>query len=140
GLNLHRALDAMFALPTGQLLVEVRLACARLGHTPEQIHEQRSWPETALYRFLPHPALARRNMLLMNSVGVHATSNAMDRPGVRTARVSAAAQPLAAYADTPLVGYTAFTPLPYSKLPFYSNGIPPPALTGEEVSAPSLPT
>lgn len=126
--NLHHALDAIFALSGDDLLVEVRRACAELGHSPDEIHEQRALLDTPAYSYVPHPELARRNMLVMNAIGVQITENAADRPGERTARVAAPAPPLPAYADAPLPHALEFTPPPLSTLGFYPaySLLPPP--------------
>lgn len=130
GLNLHHALEAIFALPADQLAAEVRIACARRGHAPERIREQQEVLDTPLYSYRKHPALARRNMLAMNRAGVDGADSPPDRPGGRTARVSPAGRPLPAYADVPLAHQIAFTPPPYSTLPYS----PTPRFTSTDTS------
>jgi hypothetical protein len=132
GLNLHRALDAIVTLPADRLRAEVRAACARYRHSPEQTREQLALFDTPLYSYLPHPELARRNMLVMNQLGVRITDTPADRPGARTARVSAPQQPLPPYARMPLAHQTAFIPPPYSTLPYYSMHASPPAAEGAD--------
>ncbi len=119
GMNLHRALDAIFTLSPDQLVAQVREACALYGHSPEQIREQLALPASPLYSYLPHPELARRNMRVMNHLGVCLAKTSADRPGGRTARVSRAEPPLPAYAMLPLAHQATCTPPPYSTSPYY---------------------
>jgi hypothetical protein len=104
--NLVSALRTIFALPSNRLMREVREACAQYGHSIEQCQEQLAEMDSPIYTFVPHPALARRNMRLMNALGVKITNNAADRPGRRTATVQRPAMPQYAYADYVVVGAT----------------------------------
>jgi hypothetical protein len=132
--NLHMALDAIFGVPREALLDEVRGACAEFGHTSDELRTQREWLETPLYSYEPHAELARRNMLVMNELGVQVTSELVDRPGARTSRVLRGTGPLPAYAENPLPNQTEFTPPPYSTLPYFPTETPPPvAAEGPEV-------
>jgi hypothetical protein len=104
--NLVCALRNIFALrPDGQQR-EVHEACAQYGHTIEQCDDQLAAMNSALYAYVPHPQLARRNMQLMNTLGLKITDNAADRPGRRTASVQRPAMPQYAYADYVVVGAT----------------------------------
>lgn len=132
--NLYAALDTILGLPRQGLLDEVRGACVEFGHTPDEIRQEREWFATPLYSYVPHAELARRNMLVMNSVGVAITSELVDRPGNRTARVLPGRPPLAPYAENPLPNETEFTPPPYSTPPYFPTNVPPPvADEGPEV-------
>ena len=97
--NLERALTAIFALSPERLKQEVRAACATYGHTIEQCADQLAEMRNPIYEYIPHPALARRNMLLMNALGVTVTDNNADRPGHRTPTVQAPTMPQPGYAE-----------------------------------------
>jgi hypothetical protein len=105
--NLVCALRNIFALRPDRQLREVRDACAQYGHTIEQCDEQLATMNSSLYAYVPHPELARRNMQVMNALGLRITDNAADRPGRRTASVQRPAMPQYAYADYVVVGATA---------------------------------
>jgi hypothetical protein len=133
GMNLHAALDAIFALDVSVVRAQVRQACVEYDHTPNAIQRQREMLAAALYSYVPHAQLSRRNMLVMNALGVGVTSDPADRPGARTARVQQATGPLPAYAENPLPGQTEFTPPPFSTQPYYPTNVPPPSSAeGEE--------
>lgn len=104
--NLVSALRNIFALRLDSQLREVRDACAQYGHTIEQCDEQLAAMNSALFSYVPHPALARRNMQIMNALGMRITDNAADRPGKRTASVQRPAMPQYAYADFVVIGAT----------------------------------
>ena len=104
--TLVRALKTIFALPSDRLFREVRAACAHYGHTFEQCTAQLAEMQTPLYSYVPHPALARRNMLLMNTLGVRVADNDADRPGRRTTFVQRPTMPQYAYAEHVVVGAT----------------------------------
>lgn len=104
--TLSRALKTIFALPPAQLFSEIRAACAKYGHTIEHCTEQLAEMRTPLYSYVPHPALARRNMLLMNTLGVRVSDNDRDRPGRRTAFVQRPVMTQYAYAEHVVVGAT----------------------------------
>lgn len=72
GINLHLALEPIFSLRDHTVNQQVREACAYYGHTPEQIEEQLRELRSPAYAFVRHPALAQRNMVLMDRVGVRA--------------------------------------------------------------------
>ncbi len=102
--TLAYALDAIFALEPQRLRAEARAACKRLGHTPDQIGSQLADLRSDLCRYAPHPALARRNMVVMNGIGLRMTNVRGDRPGERTDRVRPSALPVAPYAEAPIPG------------------------------------
>lgn len=102
--NLVHALTTIFATSSDRLNVDVREACARYGHTIQQCAEQLAEMKSPLYAHVPHPALARRNMLLMNALGVQVTNNDADRPGRRTVFVQPPKMPKYAYADHVITG------------------------------------
>lgn len=104
GFHLMRALDAIFALSDSQLTQEVRRACRDFGHTPSQIASQLAGMVSRLYMFVPHPRLARRNMMIMNELGISVVDSPADLPGNRTARVQAPTLPHPSYAELSVVG------------------------------------
>jgi hypothetical protein len=141
GFNLHHALEAIFALSPSALLQAVRSACAHHAHTPEQIERQLADLRTPLYSMLAHPALAQRNMVVMNALGIRVTDNGADRPGHRTSRVASPTLPTGPYAQTPILGEVEMTPRAHdthSYMPSYdaqhvilNNPDAPPEPTGE---------
>lgn len=104
--NLMRALSAIFALPPDRLVNEVRAASAAYNHTPEQCAAQLAELKTPLYQIVRHPALARRNMLLMNALGITVTENEADLPGRRTPTVQRPTMPQPGYAEHIISGAT----------------------------------
>jgi hypothetical protein len=98
--TLAHALDAIFALKPAKLRSSVRAACKRLGHTPEQIERQIAEMHTDLHVYAPSPALARRNMVVMNSIGSRMTDADGERPGERTNRVLPGDPPIPPYAES----------------------------------------
>ena len=68
--NLSHALDAIFAQETARLRAEVSALCARSGHTPDAINRQIVELRSDIYTYAPSAPLARRNMLLMNHIGI----------------------------------------------------------------------
>ncbi|MGO8946224.1 MAG: hypothetical protein ACLQUY_00890 [Ktedonobacterales bacterium] len=104
GFHLLQALDAIFAPSDYLLNHEVRRACRQLGHTPRRIERQLAEMETRLYSYAPHPLLARRNMLVMNELGISVTNALVDLPGNRTDRVQAPTLPNPPYAEQTVVG------------------------------------
>ena len=103
-LHLLQALDAIFALSEQKLLEEVRAACARFDHTPEQIEGQLQEMKSRLYAYVPHSSLARRNMIMMNELGIQVSSTFADRPGNRTTRVQVPKSPQPPYAEQAVPG------------------------------------
>ncbi|HKV85192.1 MAG TPA: hypothetical protein VJN88_11600, partial [Ktedonobacterales bacterium] len=101
--NLNAALDAIFAATPEEAARQVSEASARYGHAPDAIERQLADFKTPLYSYAPHPALARRNIQVMNRLGVRATGSDADRPGERTANVEAPTLPLAPYAQEVIV-------------------------------------
>jgi hypothetical protein len=104
GFHLLQALDAIFALSEEKLLEEVRAACVRFGHTPEQIERQLKELQSRLYAYVRHSSLARRNMILMNELGRQVTGAVADRPGNRTTRVQIPTSPQPPYAEQVVPG------------------------------------
>ncbi|MBF6592349.1 MAG: hypothetical protein IVW57_17700, partial [Ktedonobacterales bacterium] len=96
------------------LIDAVRSACARHGHLPEKIREQWASLDTPLYAMLRHQALAQRNMLVMNALGVRVTDNGADRPGQRTERVALPTMPAGPYAQQIIIGAVEMTPPAHS--------------------------
>ena len=109
GMNLLQALEPICTFPEQRLLDEVRAACAQYGHQPEQIRQQLNEREAARSAFVLHPALAQRNMRLMDQLGVQITTEASDQPGQRTWRVAKRTMPEGPYAEQVIRGYVALT-------------------------------
>lgn len=108
-INLSHALDAIFALDPERLRAEVRAACARYGHTPDDVARQREELRSDLYGYAPSAALARRNMLLMNQLGPQVMDADGDRPGERTYRVQPPTSPVRSYAESTIPGAMTLT-------------------------------
>ncbi|HKS69379.1 MAG TPA: hypothetical protein VJQ45_03100 [Ktedonobacterales bacterium] len=102
--NLVTALDAIFRPVPRELTDEVARACREYGHTPDEIAEQIAQTQEPVYAFVPHPDLARRNMIAMNALGVALTDNPASRPGDRTMRVEVPTIPAAPYAQVTISG------------------------------------
>lgn len=109
GFNLMHALDAIFALPQDDLFAAVHDACAHYHHLPEQLKEQMAEFDSPLYAYVPNPALARRNMLIMNKLGVNVLQYPADLPGRRSWRVVAPVEPLSPFAEHIFDGYLELT-------------------------------
>lgn len=99
GFNLMQALDSMFVLSDEDLFVAVHDACARYHHLPQQLKEQIAELDSPLYAYVPNPVLARRNMLVMNVLGVNVLQYPADLPGRRSWRVVAPIGPLSPFAE-----------------------------------------
>lgn len=104
--NLTRALSVLFSTRPDALQQAVIAACARYGHTIEACKDQLAEIGTPLYSCVPHPALARHNMRLMNSLGIGVTDNKTDRPGRRTRTVQRPKMPKYSYAEYVVAGET----------------------------------
>jgi hypothetical protein len=122
GFNLHYALEAIFTLSSEALMEAVHAAAAQYGHSPEQIERQLAEMDTPLYAPLAHPALAQRNMLVMNALGVRITDNPADRPGHRTERVARPTVPDGPYAQHLISGEVELTPPAYSTSAYIPAG------------------
>jgi hypothetical protein len=105
GVNLMQALDAIFGLPEEALFAEVRVACERYNHRPEQIKQQLEEMKSPLYSYAPNQILAQRNMLVMNKLGVDLNTYPSDQPGNRSWRVVSSSEPLSPYAEHVVEGY-----------------------------------
>ena len=79
--TLAYAIDTIFALEPKQLRSEARAACKRYGHTPDQIDAQLAELRLDLSAYAPHPALARHNMIVMNSAGLRNVLNYFNGDG-----------------------------------------------------------
>lgn len=82
-MNLLQAVDAIFMLPEDDLMREVHIACAAYGHTPCQIEQQLAERNEERFAPVPHPLLAQRNMMAMNTLGRHAIAQYTERESVR---------------------------------------------------------
>src|SRR5215469_681707 len=133
GFHLMLALDAIFALSDHQLINEVSSACAHLGHTPSQISAQLAEMASPLYSYAPNPRLARRNMLVMNTLGFSVTSDSANLPGHRTPRVELPTLPHPPYAEHTVWGEIAVVLRAGSQASPTQLGFPP-----VETDAPGL--
>jgi hypothetical protein len=115
GFNLMQALDAIFALSDDALSEEVRATCEQYGHLPEQIAQQLEEMDSSLYAYVPNQALAQRNMLVMNELGMNVVFRPSDLPGQRSWRILPATEPLSPYAEQVVEGYQELT------APFHNN-------------------
>ncbi len=104
-MNFLRALDAIFALSDDDLREQVRAACAHYGHRPDQIEQQLAEMESLLYCYVPHPLLAQRNMVVMNTLGRHVMILPTDRPGERSWKVVVPAKAPRSFAEQVIAGY-----------------------------------
>jgi hypothetical protein len=109
GMNLMRALAAMFALPAEQLMQEVQVACERYGYTPAQINRLLADTDLPIYAYIPHQALAERNMVVMNKLGANVMSKPVDQPGNRSWRVLEPVEPMRPFAEHIIFGYQELT-------------------------------
>lgn len=109
GFNLHTALEPLFTLPEDQMREQVRSACQEYGHTPLQIEEQRQMLQSPLYAFVRHPALAQRNMVVMDRLGIQVTGGDADQPGNRSWTVARPTMPSGPYAEQVIRGYVPLT-------------------------------
>lgn len=109
GINLMHALEALVTTPEGALWGQARDACKQYGHAPAQLAEQLREFTTPLYAFVRHPALAQRNMLVMDRLGMRLTASLTNRPGERTARVAEPTMPSGPYAEQVIAGYVVLT-------------------------------
>jgi hypothetical protein len=109
GINLMMALDAIFAIPEEELLKQVKEACEHYEHRPDQIAQQLQEGDSPLYAYVPHQALAQRNMTVMNKLGISVTLKPSDLPGHRSWHVLPATAPLRPFAEQIVPGYLELT-------------------------------
>lgn len=109
GFNLLHALEPLFEAPEREVWNKARAACERYGHTQAQLMEQLREFDAPLLAYVRHPALAQRNIVLMDRLGIQLTADAVNRPGERTWRVMDPAQPSGPYAEQVIAGYVALT-------------------------------
>src|SRR5579884_1106657 len=109
GINLMMALDAIFAVSEEDLLQQVKAACEQYGHRPDQIEQQLQEANSPLYTFVPHQALAQRNMTVMNELGVRVALKPSDLPGNRSWHVLPSTEPLRPFAEQVVPGYLDLT-------------------------------
>ena len=102
--NLSHALDAIIMPEPAQLRGEVLALCARLGHTPADLDRQIADLHSDVYSYAPSAPLARRNMLVMNSLGVRIANTRGARPSDRTDRVGRPTIPAPPYAEEVIPG------------------------------------
>ncbi len=104
-MNLVQALDAIFALSDDDLREEVRAACAYYGHRLDQIKQQLAEMEGPLFGYVPHPLLAQRTMVIMNTMGRQVMTLPTDRPGERSCKVATPAEAPHPFAEHVIAGY-----------------------------------
>jgi hypothetical protein len=109
GMNLLNALEPLITLPEEALRKEVAAACQEQGYTPDQIEKHLRELASPLLAHVPHPALARRNMQVMDRLGVLLTANAADRPGARSWKVAEPTMPPGPFAQQVIPGYVVLT-------------------------------
>lgn len=109
GINLMMALDAIFAVPEDELFQQVKAACEQYGHRPDQIAQQLQEAEAPLYTYMPHQALAQRNMTVMNELGMSVALKPSDLPGNRSWHVLPSTEPLRAFAEQVVPRYLDLT-------------------------------
>jgi len=131
--NLAQALDAIFTPPVNMLLAQVRTVCAERGHAPEQLARQLAALDSPLYAHIRHAALARRNMLVMNTVGVTVTDNAADRPGQRERVRTPTAHSAPPYAEVSILGEMTLSSMASNNPQNLDLAMPPLLLDGPEV-------
>jgi hypothetical protein len=103
--NMALAFESIFALAQEELQYEVQQACATYGHRPEQIALQQHEMQTPLYDVIPHPSLARRNILAMNQIGSQTLAYTKAAVQVLPEHTRAATDPPAALAEQVISGY-----------------------------------
>ena len=109
GVNLLHALDALFTTPERSLWDQAHDACKQYGHTPEELAAQTREMASPLFGYVRHPALAQRNMLVMDRLGMRLTAALTNRPGERTWRVAEPTMPSGPYAEQVIAGYVMLT-------------------------------
>lgn len=105
GMNLLRALEAIFSLDQEALLKEVRPACEQAGHTPAQLAAQLAEFESPLYAYRPHQLLAQHNMVVMNKLGEDVLAPDSDWTSGRSRRTGLPNGPEAPLASQTIDGY-----------------------------------
>jgi hypothetical protein len=109
GINMMLAFDAVVALSQEVLLKEVRNACQFYNHRPEQIARQLAEFNAPLFAYMPHQALARRNMTVMNKLTIDGIQIPADLPGYRSWRIVSPVEPLSPFAEHVVAGYLELT-------------------------------
>jgi hypothetical protein len=96
----------------------VRSACAEAGLDQEAIRRRLDELDARIYTPVGHPALAQRNMLVMNALGVRVSDHGADRPGHRTDRVVLPTMPAGPYAETAIRGELELVPPAHGTAPY----------------------
>lgn len=109
GINMMQAFDAIVALSEEALLKEVREACLCYNHLPEQVARQLAEFDAPLFAYIPHQALARRNMTVMNKLTIDGIHLPADLPSYRSWRVVSPVEPLSPFAEHIVAGYLELT-------------------------------
>lgn len=109
GINMMLAFDAIVALSHEALLQEVQDACKFYDHLPAQIAGQLAEFDSPLFAYIPHQALAQRNMTVMNKLTIDGIQIPADLPGDRSWRVVSPVEPLSPFAEHIVAGYLELT-------------------------------
>jgi hypothetical protein len=109
GINMMVAFDAIVALSEETLLKEIQDACKLYGHLPEQIARQLAEFDSSLFSYIPHQALARRNMTVMNKLTIDGIQIPADLSEDRSWRVVSPVEPLSPFAEHIVAGYRELT-------------------------------
>jgi hypothetical protein len=109
GINMMLAFDAIVALSEAALLKQVQDACKFYDHLPDQIAGQLSEFDSPLFSYIPHQALARRNMMVMNKLTIDGIQIPADLPDHRSWRVVSPVEPLSPFAEHIVAGYLELT-------------------------------
>lgn len=109
GINMMLAFDAIVALSEEALLKEVQDACKFYNHLPAQITGQLAEFDSPLFAYIPHQALAQRNMTVMNKLTIDGIQIPVDLPGDRSWRVVSPVEPLSPFAEHIVAGYLELT-------------------------------
>jgi hypothetical protein len=132
GMHLALLLDAICAQPEADAIAQVREACTALSYGPDRIARALKEFASRRYAYVPHQALAQRNMLIMNVVGRGVLDLPQDLPGDRTWRVLPSTEPHGPFADIPILAYTELTaPLHNNPLGVRFVDIPDPLMSTE---------
>lgn len=116
GMNMMQAFDAIISLSENDVVRAVREACEQYNHRPEQIAEQLVEMDSPLFAYVPHRALAQRNMVVMNKLSIDTITRRTDLPGQRLWRVVQSTGPLSPFAEQVVTDYQDMTSSLYNNL------------------------
>jgi hypothetical protein len=116
GTCLLHALETIFALPEEELALAVKGACTQYGHQPDQIQQQIALMDMPLYHYLPHQALAQRNMLVTNQLGTSVTVQPAEPPDRRSSKADMLKAVTPPYAEEVINDYQDMTSVMFNNL------------------------